>query len=135
MRKLPPMPRQEASSFLMVPQVYIDKIMPGLLESEWRVLLVILRQTWGWISPDGLTNRKERDWISMGQFCQKAGLHRESVSHAVQSLIGMGLIQAETEARVLLTPPELRRRNGSRVYYRLTEIPGGAHQMSRGTSE
>ena len=107
--------------FVPVPAAYIDRLMPALLESEWRVFLVILRQALGWVDPSGATGRKERDWISMGQFARKTGLHRDSISRAVQSLLTLGLIQVESATGVPLDTPALRRRHGSRLYYRLVE--------------
>ncbi len=110
------------ASFLSLPHVYIDTLMPALLESEWRVLLVIFRQTQGWTDGEGGGVRKERDWISMSQFAKKTGLHRDSVSRAVQSLLTLGLIQVESASGELLDTPALRKRHGARLYYRLCSL-------------
>ena len=120
---------QEFGAFLMIPHVYIDKFMPGLLESEFRVLLLILRQTIGWVDREGHTGRKERDWISMGQFAQKTGLHRESIGRAVQSLIDLGLIRVESATGVPLSTPLLRKQHNSRLYYRLANLSGIAETV------
>jgi phage replication O-like protein O len=104
--------------FVPVPADYLDRLMPALHESEWRVLLVVLRQTLGWADPSGAGGRKERDWITAGQFAQKTGLHRDSVSRAVRSLVTMGLLRVESATGEVLDTPQLRRRHGSRLYYR-----------------
>jgi phage replication O-like protein O len=107
--------------FIRVPQDYIDRLMPALHESEWRVLLVILRQTEGWSAQPGATRRKERDWITMGQFAKKTGLHRDTISRAVQSLVALNLIRVETLSGASLDTPEVRKKHGGRVYYRLAD--------------
>jgi hypothetical protein len=117
----PQTPRTDTfGPFVMLPCDFIDYLMPALLESEWRVLLVILRQTRGWVAAEGYAGRKERDWISMGQFAQKTGLHRDSIGRAVEGLVRLGLIRVESEEGKLLDTPALRKRYGARLYYRLT---------------
>ena len=50
-----------------VPNILFDALLPTLTESELKVLLVIIRQTYGWF--DFKTKkRKQRDWISYSQF-------------------------------------------------------------------
>lgn len=113
---------EPSGAFLSLPHVYIDTLMPALLESEWRVLLVIFRQTHGWVDGDDKETRKERDWISMNQFAKKTGLHRDSVSRAVQSLLALGLIRVESASGEVLDTPVLRKKHGARLYYRLCSL-------------
>lgn len=118
----PHTPRTETlGPFVMLPLDFMDRLMPALMESEWRVLLVILRQTRGWVAADGHAGRKDRDWISMGQFARKTGLHRDSIGRAVESLVRLGLIRVESEEGTLLNTPALRKRYGVRLYYRLAD--------------
>ena len=66
--------------------------MPSLTESELKVLMAILRQTFGW--KDSVTGgRKQRDRISGWQFGQKTGLSRRVVTKAIQSLCDRRLIE------------------------------------------
>ena len=112
--------------------------MPRLRDTELRVLLVVLRQTWGW-KADGwrshggesgntdtgnrqATNDKKptkrRDWLSHRQLCRRTGRGSEAVSGAVASLTASGLIIVEDVGGTPLTTPEERRRCLGRLYFR-----------------
>jgi len=112
--------------------------MPRLRDTELRVLLVVLRQTWGW-KADGwrshggesgntdtgnrqATNDKKptkrRDWLSHRQLCRRTGRGSEAVSGAVASLTASGLIIVEDASGRPLRTPEERRRCLGRLYYR-----------------
>jgi hypothetical protein len=68
-----------------VPNELFDKILPNISFSELKILLVIIRQTFGWKTKNG--ERKKRDRISHEQFKQKTGLSRRIISETIQSLI------------------------------------------------
>ncbi len=114
-------PSAYSESFLPVPLAYFA-LMPSLSESEWRVLLVILRQTLGWIDPASPTGRKERDWITQSQFREKTGKSRDSISLAVASLVNQGLISVEDRAGGPLSTPKSRQNNRDRLYFRLLPL-------------
>lgn len=46
-----------------VPNVILDEWMPKLKDIELRVLLVVVRQTLGWLENAETGTRKEKDWI------------------------------------------------------------------------
>ncbi len=98
--------------------------MPGLRDTELRVLLVVLRQTWGWQADrlSGVGRHKRRDWLSHRQLCKRTGRGSEAVSGAVASLSASGLIIVEDAAGNLLRTPEERRRCLSRLYFRPGEL-------------
>ena len=74
-----------------VPNVIFDTHLSFLTESELKLLLIIIRQTFGWF--DKTTGRrKTRDRISHGQFIKKTGLSRRVISKALKSLIEKGLV-------------------------------------------
>lgn len=73
-----------------VPNVLFDKHLPNLTESELKILLIITRQTNGWIDKYG--KRKTRDRISHTQFIQKTGLSRRVKSNAIKSLSNKSLV-------------------------------------------
>ena len=76
-----------------VPNIVFDTHLPLLTESELKVLLIIIRQTNGWI--DKRTGgRKTRDRISQMQFVRKTGLCRRVISKSMKSLIDKGLVTA-----------------------------------------
>lgn len=98
-----------------VPNILFDTHLPNLTESELKLVLVILRQTNGWI--DRRTGqRKTRDRISHSQFMKKTGLCRRVVSKALQSLVDKGLIQITCQYGNSLQLPE-DRKGVTRMYY------------------
>lgn len=74
-----------------VPNVVFDKFLTTLTFGEFKVLMVIIRQTYGWID-QRTGKRKTRDRISHYQFMQKTQLSRRMVSKTVNSLLSKGLI-------------------------------------------
>ena len=50
-----------------VPNALFDKHLPNISHAELKILLIIIRQTYGWIAPQ-TKQRKLRDRISHGQF-------------------------------------------------------------------
>ncbi|MBL7822579.1 MAG: replication protein, partial [Saprospiraceae bacterium] len=69
-----------------VPNEVFDKWLAILTESEIKILLVIIRQTYGWI--DRYTGRRKlRDRITRTQFMMKAGLSARIVSKTLNSLL------------------------------------------------
>ena len=70
-----------------VPNCLFDSILPTLKPAELKTLLIIIRQTYGWIDLRFPKKRKQSDWISQSQFQHKTGLSRKAVSTAIASLI------------------------------------------------
>ncbi len=122
-----------------VPIRLVDEVMPRLRDTELRVLLVVLRQTWGWQADrwadsskhnSGKHNgrhkplhrknygHKRRDWLSHRQLCRRTGRGSEAVSGAVASLSASGLIVVEDAGGTPLMTPEERRRCLGRLYFR-----------------
>jgi len=103
-----------------VPLRLVDEVMPRLRDTELRVLLVVLRQTWGWkanrLAEDG--KRKRRDWLSHRQLCRRTGRGSDAVSGAVASLVEAGLLVVEDAGGTALATPEERRRCLGRLYFR-----------------
>jgi len=111
-----------------VPVRLVDAVMPGLRDTELRVLLVVLRQTWGWRA-DGQAGggahnaaHKRRDWLSHRQLCRRTGRGSDAVSGAVGSLTASGLIVVEDAGGRPLATPEERRRCLGRLYFRPGEV-------------
>lgn len=100
-----------------LPNRVVDEVMPTLKDTELRVLLVVLRQTWGW--RDGSGRFKARDWLTASQLRARTGRASESVSGAVDSLVRRGLIVVEDAAGRTLPTASHRRRHLGRLYYRL----------------
>ncbi|MES2464667.1 MAG: replication protein [Armatimonadota bacterium] len=105
----------ESAPFVPVPCAYIDEIMPWLTDTEWRVLVVVIRQTRGW--------KKERDWIARSQLAYRTGRSLDAVSRAVDGLARSGLILIEDgSGNLLRSPAERRRRSRDRLHYRLEPV-------------
>ena len=75
-----------------VPNFLFDTFLPILTESELKILLVVLRQTVGWLDKK-TERRKERDRISIGQFVKKTGLSKRNINSTIQSLVLKQLIE------------------------------------------
>lgn len=65
-----------------VPNYVFDELLPGLGDTELRLLLVVLRGTLGYREPDGAGGwrPKQRDWISHGQLLRRTGRGSEAIS-------------------------------------------------------
>lgn len=75
-----------------IPNILIDEVMPDLSDTEFRVLLVICRQTLGWIADMATGRRKAEDWISYSQLVEKTGRNRQAISKALKGLKERDLI-------------------------------------------
>ena len=76
-----------------VPNCLFDSILPILKPAELKILLIIIRQTYGWIDPRFPKKRKQSDWISQSQFQHKTALSRKAVSTAITSLINRQIVR------------------------------------------
>lgn len=98
-----------------VPNIVFDEHLPALTESELKILLIIIRQTNGWI--DKFTGkRKTRDRISHSQFINKTGLSRRIISNAIKSLCTKGLININCHIGNILDNSEDRKGKTSLIY-------------------
>ena len=73
-----------APNFTQTPNVLFDEWLPHLGMAELKVLMVIMRKTFGW--------HKIRDRISLSQLQKVTGLERTHVVKGVKSLVEKGLI-------------------------------------------
>jgi len=76
-----------APNYTQTPNDLFDHWLPFLKEIELKVLLVILRKTFGW--------HKTRDKISLSQLESLTGSNQTRVLKAVKSLIEKGVISKE----------------------------------------
>lgn len=102
-----------------LPNYIVDELLPHLGDAEFKVLIVVVRQTIGWIEDAETGRRKDRDWISTHQMAVRTGMGERSINRAVQSLVDQHLIETWTEDGRQLTSSKDRAYSGSRVYYRL----------------
>lgn len=76
-------------NYTQTPNVFFDEIMQTLNEGEMRVLLIIMRQTFGW--------HKLEDWISLKLLSEKTGYDRRSVCRILARLIEKNLVYKRIE--------------------------------------
>jgi phage replication O-like protein O len=76
--------RIPAPNYTQSPNVCFDEIFKTLKEGELRVMLVIIRQTFGWHKPF--------DRISLNQLAEKSGMERKSVCRSLNSLMAKGMV-------------------------------------------
>src|SRR5690349_4119037 len=100
------------------PNDLLDKVMPALRDSEWRVLCVVVRATLGWRAPEG--GRRMRDWISHSELKRRTGRASAAVSHAIAGLVDRGLIVVEDIGGAPLVSPAARRLHGSDLFFKLS---------------
>ena len=109
---LPSMPRTNpaptSGGTTPFPNFLLDRVMPRLTDTEWRLLCVIVRQTFGWHLGPGL--RKQSDWLSHFQLKRRTGRQSAAVSRAIDRLIRAELITVrDTQERRLHTSRARRR--------------------------
>jgi hypothetical protein len=98
-----------------VPNIIFDTHLKILGYAELKVLLVIIRQTYGWKGTHK-EGYKKRDWISQQFFMRKTGLSGRAVSNAIASLYAKHLIHImNTKGKPLNTTQE--RRRASKLYF------------------
>ncbi len=101
--------------FTPVPNAILDEHLGALSLSELRVVLIILRQTVGFINKY-TKQRKNTDWISNAFFVRKTKLSSKSVSLAIAGLIDKNLIIAlDVHGNALSNPKD--RKAQKRIYY------------------
>jgi len=105
-----------------LPNKIINGWLPKLSGSQLKVLLIVVRQTLGWLEDQSTGRRKEKDWISHKQLRARTGLSTVPVSNAVDFLVKNLLIEVLDEDGNLLKTKSERRDVGRRrkkLFYRL----------------
>jgi hypothetical protein len=100
------------------PNIWLDRVMPFLTDTEWRLICILVRQTFGWIRQN---EPKRSDWLSHSQLKRKSGRASAAVSRAIDVLCRNHLIVVTDAAKRPLTDPDARRRHRGRLYFRLTD--------------
>ncbi len=99
---------------------YIFDLFPDLTQAELKTLLVIVRQTLGWIDKK-TGKRKLKDRISGSQFRLKTGLSKRIINKAIKSLIAKNLIEV-TGTRGIILHDSADRRGVIRLHYGLAPV-------------
>jgi hypothetical protein len=97
------------------PNFLLDRVMPRLTDTEWRLLCVIVRQTFGWHLGGGI--RKKADWMSHFQLKQRTGRQSAAISRAIDGLVRAGLISVrDLHGHALYLPAQRRRSHEHLVF-------------------
>ncbi|MBX3117418.1 MAG: replication protein [Fimbriimonadaceae bacterium] len=99
------------------PNFLLDRVMPRLTDTEWRIICIIVRQTYGWSIGSGI--RKGSDWLSHFQFKRKTGRQSAAISRAIDVLVRSGLIAVRDRHGYGLYTPAARRRSHSHLNFAL----------------
>lgn len=92
-----------------IPNIILDEWMSELTPAEFKVIMLIARQTYGW--------HKESDRISYSQLIEKTGYGADTITVAVKALRKSGrIVVTDSEGTQLHTVEECR---GKSLYYRL----------------
>ncbi|MCF8276171.1 MAG: replication protein [Flavobacteriales bacterium] len=121
---------KQLSGTTPVPNGLFDEHLPKLKSTELKLLLIIIRQTWGWRDPR-TQQRKTKDWISGSQLRRKTGCSRRALTDATSTLIKKKLIQVTGEAGLQLRTAE-ERKGKLRMFYRFQEPSGKAVETQGG---
>lgn len=103
-----------------VPNTLFDTHLKELTHAELKILLVIIRQTNGWIDKK-TGKRKKRDRITHKQFQGKTGLSGRIIILAIQTLIEKGLIVVTNFNNEPLATHNLRKGQRS-LFYALQHV-------------
>src|SRR5579862_3900509 len=100
-----------------IPDFLIDKLMPRLGDTAWRLICVIHRQTHGWKERDG--RNKNADWLSHTQLRRKTGRSSAAISVAIEFLCRNDLIEVTDGLGQPLKTALERRKYRGRLYFKI----------------
>ncbi|MBK9715966.1 MAG: replication protein [Saprospiraceae bacterium] len=106
--------------YTQIPNKLLDTHLPNLTESELKILLVIIRQTNGWIDKH-TGKRKTKDRITQSQFRIKTGLSKRIISKTLKMLSDKDLISIYDRKHNLLKN-SLERRGQPVLLYSLNPV-------------
>lgn len=102
------------------PNFLLDRVMPRLTDTEWRLICVVVRQTYGWSLGGG--TRKSSDWLSHFQLKQRTGRQSAAISQAIDTLVRAGLLAVrDVKGRPMYTP-QARRRSQEHLCFSLNPL-------------
>lgn len=102
------------------PNFLLDRVMPRLTDTQWRLACVVVRSTFGWNQADG--TRKTADWLSHSQLKRKTGRSSAAISQAIAQLVQIGLLLVHDGHGVELTTPAMRRRSHSHLSFSVNPL-------------
>ena len=99
------------------PNIIFNGLMAKMTDTEFRIVMVVVRSTLGWEIDHKTGMRKAEDWISHSQLIKKTGRSGRAISTAIDNCIKRGWIEArDSNGTVLNTKAK---RVGKKIFYRL----------------
>lgn len=103
-----------AIRFTPFPNLLLDRVMPHLSDTEFRVLAVIVRQTLGW--------QQKAQWLSHSLLKRSTGRESAAISRAVDQLVKRGLIIVRDQGDRRVHQAAERRRSRSKLVYSIHHL-------------
>jgi len=99
------------------PNIIFNGLMREMSDTDLRVVLCVVRATFGWIADPETGMRKEQDWLSHWQLSKKTGRSGRALSTAIDKCVREEWIEARDEKGIILDTKAKRR--GQKIYYRI----------------
>lgn len=106
--------------YTSTPNFILDTYQPILKPSEFSILMVIVRQTYGWFDHK-MKSHKRRDWISHRLFSSKTGLCPKTISTVIDNLDSRKMIRTSDKHNVTLD--KQGRKFANKVFYEILDKP------------
>lgn len=104
------------------PNIILDEWIRLLSGPEFKILMILVRQTIGWEMDKETGRRKEWDWMNIKQIMKKTGIKSDrTISKAIAKLSDeLKIIETVTESGFPLESPQKREQHSGKIYYRLS---------------
>lgn len=99
------------------PNIIFNGLMRKMNDTEFRIVMLVVRATLGWEADKETGLRKTEDWISSSQLELKTGRRRSSLSPAINKCIQENWIEARSKNGDILDTAG--KRKGKNLYFRL----------------
>jgi len=87
------MEKKIKANYTTIPNKILEALaQTDLCKYEIRILVVILRKTYGW--------HKETDWISLSQYSERSGIAKSHVSRTIKQLENRNIILRDGKKRI-----------------------------------
>lgn len=104
----------QSGRFTAFPNVLLDRVMPHLSDTEFRVLAVVVRETLGW--------QRASKWLTNGLLRQRTGRASAAVSRAIDHLVKRGLLVVREQDGHRLHRADERRRSHSKLSFSIHQL-------------
>jgi len=99
------------------PNVIFNGLMRKMNDTEFRIVMLVVRATLGWEADKETGMRKVEDWISSKQLKEKTGRQSGAISKAIDKCVEEGWIEARDKNGNILDSKG--KRKGKNIYFRL----------------